>query len=212
MKIFSLISFIIFFIAVGLLVGVKLLPIWKITLTAPQYPMGINMYISIDKIGGDEESTLQNINILNHYVGMKFIEPDSIPELKYFPYVIYSMLILGLIFLVVRLRILKLIWVSLIIILGILGVYDFYMWEYDYGHNLSPDAPIKVEGMSYQPPLIGAKMLLNFKAESYPHYGSMFLGSSVLLAFVSYLIQRKHEKKYKNFVSDTGSSPGGVLG
>ena len=183
MKKFSFISFVIFFVAVGLLVGVKFLPIWKITLTAPQYPGGINMYISIDKIGGDEESTLQNINILNHYVGMKFIEPDSIPELKYFPYIIYSLIIIGLVFLIFRFRILKLIWVSLILILGLLGMYDFYMWEYDYGHNLSPDAPIKVEGMSYQPPLIGEKMLLNFKAESYPHYGSIFLGSSVFLAF-----------------------------
>ena len=38
------------------------------------------MYIWVNKIGGESKSTLQNINILNHYVGMKKIDPESIPE------------------------------------------------------------------------------------------------------------------------------------
>ncbi len=200
----------VFLAAVILLIGVKFMPVWRITLTAPQYPGGINMYISIDKITGDDESTLQNINILNHYVGMKFIEPDSIPELKLFPYIIYGLMFIGLVFLALRRRIFKLIWVMLIVLLGLLGMYDFYMWEYDYGHNLSPDAPIKIEGMAYQPPLLGEKMLLNFKAESYPYYGSLFLGSAVLLGFVSYLLQRRHEKKYNVSIS-AGSDNNGIV-
>ena len=66
-------------------------PMWRITLIAPQYPDGVTMYIHIDKIGGETPSTLQNINILNHYVGMKYIEPEEIPELQYFPYIIMFM-------------------------------------------------------------------------------------------------------------------------
>lgn len=212
MKKHNKLSFILFLLAILLLIGVKLMPIWKITLTAPQYPGGIDMYISIDKIEGNDESTLQNINILNHYVGMQFIEPDSIPELKYFPYIIYSLMLIGIVFLFLKRRIFKLIWVSIILILGLMGVYDFYMWEYDYGHNLSPDAPIKIEGMAYQPPLIGEKMLLNFKAESYPHKGSIFLGSAVIIAFVSYLLQRNHEKKYKKYLLSAGDNAGSLLG
>ena len=47
------------------------------------------------------------------------------------------------------------------------GFVDFYLWGYDYGHNLDTEhAIIKVPGMSYQPPLIGSKKLLNFKAIS----------------------------------------------
>ena len=61
-------------------------PIWNITLEAPQYPEGIKMYIWINKITGNDEFTLQNVNILNHYIGMKPITPESIPELTYFPY------------------------------------------------------------------------------------------------------------------------------
>ena len=67
-----------------LVAGVSLLlmfvaPLWKITLEAPQYPKGLGMFIWINKITGTEPSTLQNINIMNHYIGMKAIETDSIP-------------------------------------------------------------------------------------------------------------------------------------
>lgn len=66
-------------------------PIWRITLIAPQYPDGVTMFIWINKLGGDSPGVLQNVNILNHYVGMKFIVADSIPELKYFPTIILIM-------------------------------------------------------------------------------------------------------------------------
>ena len=86
------------------------------------------MYIWINKIGGDTPGTLQNINILNHYVGMKYIEPDSIPELKYFPYVIMALSALGLIAAIVNKKWLYLSWTVLLIVLAALGIYDFYLW------------------------------------------------------------------------------------
>jgi len=186
-----------FGLGVLLLLLLFLSPIWSIKLTAPQYPDGISMYIWINQITGDTESTLQNVNILNHYIGMKFIEPDSIKELTYFPYVIFSMIVLGLIITLINKGWLKVSWVLILIILGIAGIYDFYLWEYDYGHNLSATAPIKIPDMVYQPPLFGEKMLLNFKSESYPHLGSLWFGLSIILTSLSVLIQRK-EKKNEN--------------
>lgn len=187
----------VFGVGVLFLVLLFLFPIWSITLTAPQYPDGINMYIWINKITGDTESTLQNVNILNHYIGMKYIEPDSIKELTYFPFVIISMIVLGIIITLINKGWLKISWILLIIIFGIAGIYDFYLWEYDYGHNLSPTAPIKIPNMVYQPPLFGEKMLLNFKSESYPHLGSLWLALSIVLGLVSLFIQRK-EKRNEN--------------
>ena len=73
------ISRILIVIAALLPLTLFLAPMWRITLEAPQYPKGISMYIWVNKITGDTPSTLQNINILNHYVGMKYIEPESIP-------------------------------------------------------------------------------------------------------------------------------------
>jgi copper chaperone NosL len=177
-----------------LLIFLFLFPIWSITLIAPQYPSGITMYIWINKITGETPGTLQNINILNHYVGMKFIEPDSIPELAYFQYIIAGMSLLALLLAWIDRKPLYLGWVILFIILGTLALYDFYRWEYDYGHNLSPTAPIKVPGMAYQPPFIGKKTLLNFVASSYPSWGSLFFGLSVLFGMAAFYFSKKRSK------------------
>lgn len=184
---------ILFILGSVMLLGTFLSPIWRITLEAPQYPTGITMYIWINKINGSEPGTLQNINILNHYVGMKMIEPESIPELKYFPKVIIGMALLGIVFGLINNKKLWLTWGIIMILLGILGIYDFYLWEYDYGHNLADDAPIKIPGQSYQPPLFGSKMLLNFNAISYPHYGSIFIGIPLILSFVAFFLKRKQD-------------------
>jgi copper chaperone NosL len=181
-------------LAAILLVFLFYFPIWQITLFAPQYPGGITMYIWINKITGETPGTLQNINILNHYVGMKFIEPDTIPELKYFQYVIGAMGFIALVIAYINKKPLYLAWGILFIILGAAGIFDFYLWEYDYGHNLSSTAPIKVPGMVYQPPLFGKKMLLNFTAYSYPSWGSLFFGLSVFSGFLAFLFKKKISK------------------
>ena len=185
-----------------LLLTLFVTPLWRITLGAPQYPDGITMYIWVNQITGDTPNTLQNINILNHYVGMKFIEPDSIPELQYFPYIITGMALLGFVFGLTGNRKLVITWVVAMVILGIFGIYDFYLWEYDYGHNLDPKAPIQVPGMAYQPPVFGSKMLLNFKADSYPYWGGLFLGISLMLASISaYISKPTTEKQHTHSTS-----------
>lgn len=190
-------SKILLFIASLMLAGTFFFPIWQIELVAPQYPDGINMYIWINQITGDTDFTLQNLNILNHYVGMQYIVPDSIPELKYFPYVISSWIVLGILLSLGKIKHGAFIWGVSLSILGVLGMYDFYLWMYDYGHNLSDTAPIKVPGMSYQPPLLGTEWLLNFKATSLPHFGSMFLTISILLSLFAGLLNFKFMNKNK---------------
>jgi len=160
-------------------------PIWKITLEAPQYPKGLGMYIWVNKITGSEPNTLQNINIMNHYIGMKAIEPESIPELRYMPYIILALTGLALLFVFLNKWQLNLVWFILLSAAAALALYDFYLWEYDYGHNLDSSAAIKIEGMAYQPPLIGKKQILNFLAISLPRMGSLFLALSILCGGLS---------------------------
>ena len=71
-----------------LLVSLFFLPMWNITLLAPQYPDGVEMHIYINKIGGSSPGTLQNVNILNHYIGMKTIHNEEFIEFKILPYLI----------------------------------------------------------------------------------------------------------------------------
>jgi hypothetical protein len=148
------------------------LPLWEITLEAPQYPEGLGLEIWIRQIEGQHPGDLNKINNLNHYIGMKKIEPESIPELKIMPWVMRGLLLFGLVVAWRGQRSLLLAWLLLFIVVSAAGLVDFYLWGYDYGHNLdTAHAIIKVPGMSYQPPLIGAKKLLNFRAVSLPGIG-----------------------------------------
>lgn len=154
------------------------MPLWDISLEAPQYPEGLGMKIWVNKISGD----LQTINGLNHYIGMKTIEPDSIKELSVMPYILAFLIVAGILAGIAGRKKLLAVWVALFVIAGIAGGVDFYLWEYDYGHNLNPDAAIKVPGMNYQPPLIGSKELLNFVAHSYPDTAGMIIIISGILS------------------------------
>ena len=70
------------------LVILYVVPIWSIRLVAPQYPEGLGMTLWIDRIVGHSEFDLQNINLLNHYIGMEPIIEASIPEFRYTPYIL----------------------------------------------------------------------------------------------------------------------------
>lgn len=74
---------------------------------------------------------------------------------------------------------------------------DFWKWEYNYGHNLNPEAAIIVPGMAYQPPLIGYKQLLNFGAYSIPDIGGwIFIAAGVIIGVLMFydIIAKRKEK------------------
>jgi copper chaperone NosL len=184
-------------IAALMLILTFFFPLWTIDLNAPQYPEGLGLRIWLDQISGLKPNDLQSINGLNHYIGMKEIIPDSIPELKIMPYIIIFMIAFGLFNAYLKNRKLVYIWLILFVILGAVGLYDFYIWAYDYGHNLNPDAPIKVPGMTYQPPLIGSKQLLNISAVSLPSVSAIIIFLSISLNIAALYVDSKR-KKHEN--------------
>lgn len=185
-------------LAALLLASVYYMPIWSITLVAPQYPDGLGMYISVDDITGHDRHDLQNINILNHYVGMKPIDPADVPELDFMPWLFAGLIITGLSVAAIGKPSLIIAWLIIFVISGIAGLVDFYLWGYDYGHDLNPRAAIKIPGESYQPPLFGTKQLLNIKASSYPYWGSLFIGLSLLAGSVAGWLEYKPKKREGN--------------
>ncbi|HEX9563052.1 MAG TPA: hypothetical protein VF981_03745 [Gemmatimonadaceae bacterium] len=165
------------------------LPLWAVYLQAPQYPEGLGMLIRINDITGLKPNDIDNINNLNHYIGMKRIVPESIPELRLMPIIIAALMATGLAVAALGRRWLARTWVVLFAAVAIVGLVDFYKWEYDYGHNLDTDnAIIKIPGMNYQPPLIGSKQLLNFRATSIPAAGGYALIVSLALGVVAVVI------------------------
>ncbi|MEJ7693099.1 nitrous oxide reductase accessory protein NosL [Daejeonella sp.] len=165
----------------GLLI-VLFTPIWRIDLTAPQYPEGLYLLIYANKLAGNVDI----INGLNHYIGMKTLHTDDFAEFKVLPAIIIFFSILFVSSAILARRKLMFILFGLFVTFGILAMVDFWRWEYDYGHNLDPNAAIIVPGMAYQPPLIGYKQLLNFGAYSIPGLGGwIFIGvGAVLLILV----------------------------
>jgi hypothetical protein len=169
-------------IAAVLLLGVYVFPLWRIDLIAPQYPEGLGMLIRINAVSGLKPNDLDNINGLNHYIGMKAINADAIPELKLMPWIVAALVVTGLVTAALGKRRVLYAWVGLFGAVAIAGLIDFWRWEYDYGHNLDmTHAIIKVPGMSYQPPLIGSRQLLNFTATSWPSLGGVLAGVALLL-------------------------------
>src|SRR3569833_715106 len=157
-------------------------PMWRIDLRAPQYPGGLSMKIWINDIKGDVDI----INGLNHYIGMSTIHKRDFPEFVFLSSTMVVFMILGVAVLFINRKIAYYIWTLLFAFIGIFSSYDFYKWEYNYGHNLNPEAPIKVPGMSYQPPLFGYKKLLNFEVLSQPDIaGWFFIGAGVILVAIS---------------------------
>ncbi|REJ84463.1 MAG: hypothetical protein DWQ44_09365 [Bacteroidetes bacterium] len=159
------------------------LPLWTIDLQAPQYPEGLRMHIWLTKLSGD----VSTISGLNHYIGMKPISAEMFPEFGYMHYIVMILIGTGIITSLISKRWVFGVWFTVFFLTALIGMYDFWLWEYDYGHNLDPKAPIKIPGMSYQPPLIGCKELLNFYACSFPASGGWVIISSGTISFLVFV-------------------------
>lgn len=177
--------------ASGALIAVFFLPAWRIDLFAPQYPEGLTMNIWINGLSGDVDI----INGLNHYIGMKHITVDMFPEFKFLPFVVGFYMLLGLLVAVTGKRKFLLIYLVLTAVGGLLAMVDFYRWGYNYGHNLDPKAAIQVPGLSYQPPLIGHKRILNFDSYSFPDAGGWIVIGAAMLAFGVWFAEWYHHRK-----------------
>lgn len=178
------------------LLGAFAFPLWRVSLVAPQYPEGLGMRIHIASIEGFEPNDLDNINNLNHYIGMKRIEPSSIPELRIMPWLIGAFAVGGVAVALIGARGLAYAYLAGLVTAAIVGLVDFWRWEFDYGHNLDLEhAIIKVPGMSYQPPLIGSKQLLNFTASSWPSLGGYFLLAAVALAAAALIVSARRSNE-----------------
>jgi copper chaperone NosL len=173
-------------IAAVALAGLFYFPLWRVQLVAPQYPEGLGMRIGINSVKGATPNDLDNINGLNHYIGMQRITPEAIPELRIMPWIVGLIILTGLIAAAAGRKRGLYTWFAGFALVGAVGLADFWHWEYDYGHHLDFEhAIIKIPGMTYQPPLIGVKQLLNFTAVSWPDVGGWLAFSSLALAAIA---------------------------
>jgi len=185
MKTLNPISRIAIVVSALMLLAAYRVPLWQILMWAPQYPEGLSMKIWINNITGD----VKIISALNHYIGMKHIEVAMFPEFGYMIYIVGAVIGAGLVTALINRRFMLVLYALLLAGCGLAALIDFYIWGYNYGHNLDPTAPIVVPGMSYQPPLIGTKQLLNFTAFSGPDIGGWIFLVSAVIAWATLVLE-----------------------
>lgn len=151
------------------------LPTWTISLRAPQYPDGLELRIYPNTVAGD----VREVNLLNHYIGMHEIEPDEFPEFRFIPFFILRFFGFALITaLAARMPLAVLGWMDFVLF-GVVMLYTMQHWLFEYGHNLSPDAPLNIE--PFTPSLIGPTSVGQFSVSSWPASGAVLMGVAGLI-------------------------------
>jgi copper chaperone NosL len=150
-------------------------PLWKISMTAPQYPGGLSMEIYAHKIeGGNKGQHIKEINTLNHYIGMHKIDRAELSDLDWIPFALGLLIVLTLRCAAVG-NVRALVDLSVIALyVGVFAMGKFVYKLYVFGHNLDPDAPIKLA--PFTPAIFGTKQIANFSTSSYPQLGSIYIG------------------------------------
>jgi copper chaperone NosL len=164
---------------VALLAG-GVLPLWRISLVAPQYAEGLtlDMY-AYQIVAGNDGQDLAEINTLNHYIGMKPIAEADFLEMKVLPFAIGAFLLLTLRAMVVG-RIISLVDLAVLFCyFGVFSLGSFVYRLYSYGHHLDPHAPMTIE--PFMPVVIGSQPIANFVQTSLPLAGTACMAAFLLL-------------------------------
>lgn len=184
------ISRLLLLLVAGLFVLIVFLPLWRITLIAPQYQEGLRVNIySYKLVGGNGGQDLFEINNLNHYIGMRPLVQSDFVEMKWMPFALglFAMIALRA---AVHGRMGQV--VDLFALFTYFGVFSgglFYYRLYTYGHELDPAAPITME--PFTPMLVGKNQIANFTQYSFPLVGGVLMVAIPILIFGAFWFSKK---------------------
>lgn len=165
------------------------LPTWHITLHAPQYPQGLTLIIYPNTVGGD----LREVNLLNHYIGMHEIVPNEFPEFRFIPFFILRFFGFALLAALIGTMALAVIGWMDFVLFGAVMLYTMQHWLFEYGHNLSPTAPLKIE--PFTPAFWGTTHVGQFTVTSRPASGAILMMLAGLMGpVIAYLEWRRMSK------------------
>jgi hypothetical protein len=167
-------------VAALLLIPIYLFPLWQMTMFAPQYPHGLRLDIYSYKLdGGNDGQDVKEVNVLNHYIGMKELTTEAFTEFKWIPFVVGAMSLLFLRAAVLGKMSHLVDVVVLFLYFSLFSLWSFAYKLYSYGHSLAPTAAVKVA--PFMPPLFGYRKIANFEVYSYPGAASYALGAALVV-------------------------------
>ena len=166
--------------ALVVLLGGAVLPLWRISLVAPQYAEGLSLDMyAYQIVAGNDGQDLAEINTLNHYIGMKPIAQADFLEMKVLPFAIGAFSLLTLRAVVVG-RIISLVDLAVLFVyFGAFSLGSFAYRLYSYGHHLDPQAPMKIK--PFMPVVIGSQQIANFVQTSVPLAGTICMAAFLML-------------------------------
>jgi len=165
-------------------------PLWVTRFRAPQYPQGLSLQVYLDRVTGD----IQEVDILNHYVGMRPIEQMATFERSIAIFALAVVCGLGVWAASFR-RIHWQILLVLPLVLFPLGMLlDLFAWLWYSGHALDPTSPMGMTVKPFTPKLIGSQKVANFEVTSGLGLGTylQIAGAALLAgaAFVGWKISK----------------------
>ncbi len=169
-------------------------PLWNLTMFAPQYPDGLRLDIfSYTLAGGRGGQDVREINVLNHYIGMRDLMVEDFTEFKWMPFVIGALALL-ILRAAVHGTVAALVDVTVVFTyFGAFSLWSFGYKMYRYGHDLAPTAAVKVP--PFTPPVFGYRQIANFEVYSYPRLGTYAMVLAVLLLLAALLVAWRQSRR-----------------
>lgn len=166
------------------------LPYWKLTLFAPQYPEGLKVELYVNRAAGD----IQELDILNHYIGMKSMKEAAPLERSLSIFLIAGIILLVVAAIYIHSPIALFLTIPAILYPAFfLG--DIYFWLRNFGMNLDQNAPINIK--PFVPPILGDSTIAQFKTTATWEIG-LFLSIAASIIIIAGLYF--HRKAYKPLI------------
>ncbi|MDD5401404.1 MAG: cytochrome C [Sulfurimonas sp.] len=174
-------------------IGVASLPIWAVSLEAPNYPKeafpeGIPVYFHFDGYSGE----VHEMNTINHYVGMDPMWIGGIIEREIGIYALLALSLGMIYFIAYNSKFLNYI-VLIPASLPLLFIADYSYWLYWFGHNLHDWGAFKIK--PFMPTVFGDGKIAQFVTHSYPAIGFYLIVVISLLSLLAFFAKQKALKE-----------------
>jgi hypothetical protein len=165
------------------------LPYWSLVLHAPQYPQGLVVHAYVNQLEGD----VQEIDGLNHYIGMRPLGEAAQFEksISIFAITALGLLVLAAIFIHSP-------WAALLslpaVLLPPVFLLDLYFWLSNFGQNLDPRAALSNAVEPFTPTILGEGVIGQFRTVAYPDIGLLMASAASILILIGLYLQRRAYK------------------
>lgn len=162
-------------------------PLWVSRFVAPQYPYGLNLQVYLNHVEGD----VQEVDILNHYVGMRPVAQMAVLERRLAAFLLAAVCLSAIVASAFRKSFWQVLFLLPLVLFPIGMLIDLYAWLWYTGHALDPTSPMSMTVKPFTPKLIGSQKIANFDVTSSLGPGTYLqIAGAVLLASAA-MIGRK---------------------